>query len=88
MEVRKALGLGKRDKIRYTISSNGQVLLSRVAQSEEDPALNQFLSFLACDISENPHHIRAVDSKLINRAQSLVAEVELDLDFPLSDEDE
>ncbi len=43
--VRKALGLNKRDKIRYTIQPGGQVVLSRAAQSEDDPVLGQFLNF-------------------------------------------
>ena len=86
-EVRKALGLSKRDKIRYTISSNGQVILSRAEHTEEDPALSQFLSFLAHDISVNSHHVRAVNSELVNRTQSLVADVDFDIEAPLPDED-
>lgn len=88
MEVRKALGLGKRDKIRYTIEPNGQVTLSRADQLGEDPALRQFLGFLERDISKNPHRVRAVSTELVNRARSLIAEVDLDLESPLSDEDE
>ncbi len=86
--VRKALGLNKRDKIRYTIQPNGQVLLSRVEQPEDDPVLEQFLSFLARDLKKNPQRLQAISSDLVNRVQSLVAEVDLDLDAPLSDEDE
>lgn len=87
-EVRKALRLNKRDKIRYTIQSNGQVIMSRADQPENDPLLGQFLSFLARDISRNPQHVQAISSDLVNHVQSLVADVEFDLDAPLSDEDE
>lgn len=86
--VRKALGLNKRDKIRYTIQPGGQVVLSRADQSEDDPVLGQFLNFLAQDIEKNPQHLQAISSDLVNRVQFLVAEVDLDLDAPLSDEDE
>lgn len=86
--VRKALGLNKRDKIRFTIQPNGQVLLSRVDQPEDDPVLEQFLSFLARDLTKNPQRLQAISSDLVNRVQSLVAQVDLDLDAPLSDEDE
>ncbi len=86
--VRQALGLNKRDKIRYTIQPNGQVLLSRVESPEEDPVLEQFLSFLARDLTNNPQHIQAVNSGLVTRIRSLVAPVDLDLDAPLDDEDE
>lgn len=52
--VRKALHLGKREKIRYTIQPDGNVLMSRADQDEPDPALNSFLNFLANDIRTNP----------------------------------
>lgn len=87
-DVRKALRLNKRDKIRYTIQSNGQVIMSRADEPENDPVLGQFLSFLARDISRNPQHVQAISSDLVNHVQSLVADVEFDLDAPLSDEDE
>jgi antitoxin PrlF len=86
--VRKALGLGKRDRIRYTIQPNGEVILSRVDSLESDPALGQFLDFLAQDIQENPQHLQNLSSELVNRIQSLVANVEIDLDAPLPNEDE
>jgi antitoxin PrlF len=86
--VRKALGLNKRDKIHYTISPNGQVIISRVDEPENDPVLGKFLSFLAEDMNKNPQHIRAISHDLVDRVRSLVADVELDLDAPLSDEDE
>jgi antitoxin PrlF len=86
--VRKALGLNKRDKIRYTIQPNGQVLLSRIEQAEDDPVLEQFLSFLARDLTNNPQHLQAVSSDLVNRIESLVAQLDLDLNAPLHDEDE
>ncbi|WP_009630883.1 type II toxin-antitoxin system PrlF family antitoxin [Synechocystis sp. PCC 7509] len=86
--VRKVLGLNKRDKIQYTIQPNGQVVISRADNTESDPILGQFLSFLAQDIERNPQHIRAISEDLVNRVQSLVAGIEIDLDAPLVDEDE
>ncbi len=87
--VRKALGLSKRDKIRYTIKPDGQVVVSRADQAEEnDPLLGQFLTFIARDIKRNPNHLQAISSNLVSHVRSLVAEVDVDLDAPLSDEDE
>ena len=85
--VRKALRLKKRDKIQYTIEPNGQVTMSRV-EPEEDPVLGQFLDFLAQDMGKNPQHIKAIGTDLLQRTQSLVKDVEFDIDAPLSDEDE
>lgn len=87
--VRQALKLGKRDKIHYTIRPDGQVLLSRANSAEEDdPVVGAFLNFLARDIERNPDRLRGLDSNLVHRVQSLVGEVEVDLDSSLSDEDE
>ena len=86
--VRKALGLKKREKIRYTVKANGDVVLSRADNHKEDPVIGQFLEFLAQDIAENPSRIQAVGSDLVSHIQSLVSDIEIDLNSPLSDEDE
>jgi antitoxin PrlF len=86
--VRKALGLNKRDRICYAIQPDGKVLISRVDRIESDPILGEFLNFLARDIEKNPQHLQAISSDLVSRVQSLVFDVDLDLDSPLLDEDE
>lgn len=86
--IRKVLGLNKRDRICYTIGSDGQVTISRADNSNNDPLLEKFIDFLARDIQANPQHLQSVDSDLVNRIQGLVAQVNLDLDVPLADEDE
>lgn len=86
--VRRALQLGKRDKIRYTIRSDGEVVLTRAAREDTDPALNEFLGFLARDITAHPERLRSVDRGLVKRIRSLVRAVEVDLDSPLSADDE
>ncbi|MBR8835193.1 MAG: type II toxin-antitoxin system PrlF family antitoxin [Stigonema ocellatum SAG 48.90 = DSM 106950] len=86
--IRKILGLNKRDKIRYTVQSNGEVVISRADQTQSDPILGQFLNFLAQDIAKNPQHLQALSSDLVSHVQSLVAEVDFELDAPLFDEDE
>jgi antitoxin PrlF len=86
--VRKALGLGKRDKICYTIESNGLVTLSRADLPADDPLLGKFLSFLAQDLTNQPQQIQPVNAKLVDRLQALVGAVEIDIDAPLADEDE
>lgn len=87
--VRRALKLTKRDKIHYEIQSNGTVLLTRAVQTDnDDPALAQFLGFLARDLASHPERIQAVDSQLVQRIQSLVGDSELDLNAALSADDE
>jgi antitoxin PrlF len=86
--VRKSLGLGKRDRLCYTIESDGRVVISRIEPEQSDPVLEKFLTFLERDIELNPHQISAIDADLVARARSLVQDVNLDLDAPLADEDE
>jgi antitoxin PrlF len=87
--VRRALKLGKRDKIHYTIRSSGEVVLSRAdASNGDDPVLGQFLGFLAADIARHPERLRTVDAGLVRRLQSLVGDVHVDLDAALSEDDE
>jgi len=87
--VRRALRLGKRDKIRYSIRPSGEVVLTRAEASKgDDPVLGQFLGFLARDIASHPERLRAVDAGLVQRLQSLVGGIEVDLDAALSADDE
>lgn len=87
--VRRALRLGKRDKIHYTIRPDGEVVLTRAAAGEnDDPALAPFLGFLARDLAEHPERLQAVDAGLAQRIHALVGGVEVDLDAPLSADDE
>lgn len=86
--IRKVLGLNKRDKICYSIESDGKVVVSRVDETNSDPILGQFLNFLARDMQKNPQHLHAVSSDLVSCIQFLVADIDVDLDAPLLDEDE
>lgn len=87
--VRRALRLGKRDKIHYTIRPNGEVVLTRAEPSAgDDPVLGHFLGFLARDIASHPERLQAVDAGLAQRLQSLVGDVEVNLDAALSADDE
>ena len=87
--VRRALRLEKRDKIRYTIGSEGDVVLTKVLASPiEDPVLGQFLGFLARDITSHPERLKAVDAGLAARIQQLVGGIRSNLDAALTaDED-
>ena len=87
--VRRALQLGKRDKIHYSIRLGGEVVLSRAAPIEEDdPALGSFLNFLAHDIASHPERLLAIDVQFVQRLQSLTSGIDVDLDAPLSADDE
>lgn len=87
--VRRALKLSKRDKIHYTIRPSGEVVLTRVEASDgDDPVLGQFLGFLAADIARHPERLQVVDTGLVQRLQSLVSGIDVDLDAALSEDDE
>ena len=87
--VRRALRLRKRDKIHYVIRPSGEVVLTRANDAEDDdPVLGQFLGFLAQDIAAHPERLQYMSSSLVQRVQSLVSEVSVDLDAPLLEDDE
>ena len=87
--VRRVLHLGKRDKIHYTIRPSGEVVLTRGELSTvDDPVLGQFLTFLASDIASHPEHLQAIDAGLAQHIQSLVGNIDVDLDAALPSESE
>jgi antitoxin PrlF len=87
--VRRALKLGKRDKLHYTVRPTGEVILTRAETSEEDdPLLGQFLGFLAGDMARHPERLQAIDSGFVQRLQALTDGIEVDLDAALSADDE
>ncbi|TLX21363.1 type II toxin-antitoxin system PrlF family antitoxin [Thermomonas fusca] len=87
--VRRALGLGKRDRIHYAIRAGGEVVLTRAAPGHaEDPALSPFLDLLARDISAHPKRLATPGAALVQHLQSLVAGIDVDLDAPLPADDE
>ena len=87
--VRRALKLGKRDKIRYVVRPDGRVVMTRAAaEPEDDPVLDKFLSFLARDVETNPGRLLGLDARLAKRIRSLVKNVKVDLDAELAPEDE
>ena len=85
--VRRALKLGKRDRIRYLVQGDGSVLLQR-ADEADDPVLGSFLDFLARDIVAHPRQVLAVDSELAERMRALVKGVKVDLEAALDPADE
>ena len=87
--VRRALRLGKRDKIHYSIRPGGEVVLTRAEASDgDDPVLGAFLGFLARDIATHPERLQTIDASFVQRLRSLTGGIEADLDAPLSTDDE
>ena len=88
--VRRALKLRKRDRLLDEVRANGEVVLSRATPAEEDadPALAPFLALLARDMASHPERLQPVEPGLVQRIRSLVGDQAIDLDEPLSPDDE
>lgn len=86
--VRKQLNLAKGDQIRYCTEPDGRVYIEPVREEEGDPVLGAFLDFVEADIKAHPERLRAFDGALHDRLKALVGEVIVDLDEPLSPDDE
>jgi antitoxin PrlF len=54
----------------------------------DDPVLVQFLGFLARNMASHPERLQALDAGLVQRLQSLIGGIEVDLDAALSADDE
>ena len=80
--VRKALGLGKRDKLEFLLDESGVVRMKKAQDLEEheDPTLIAFLDLLAKDIEQNPKNLREVDDSFWLAIDKLTEGVEVDLD--------
>jgi antitoxin PrlF len=84
--VRRALGLGKRDKVRYVIR-DGEVLLQKVEDGvDDDPVVAAFLDFVEKDMIRHPARITPLSAALVDGARTLVKGVDVDLDAPLEDD--
>jgi len=71
------------------IRPDGEVVITRAETDEaNDPLIGQFLAFLAQDIADHQGHLQAVDADLLRRIRSLVGTVVVDLDAPLTADDE
>ncbi len=57
-------------------------------EGEDERELYQFLGFLSRDIADHPERLQSPDAGWVQRLQSLTGVIEVDLDAPLSAEDE
>jgi len=86
--VRQVLRLDKKDKIKFVIQPNGNVMLSRVEPTQSDPVVESFLAFVANDMQKHPERLQPLTASMRDRIDSLTMGAEIDLEAPLSDEDE
>lgn len=81
--------MNKRDKVSYEIRSNGEVVLTRVdASTVADSSLEHFLEVLAQDISSHPERLQSLEAHVVERSSMLVSDVKVDLEKPLSADDD
>lgn len=85
--VRRQLKLAKGDQIRYRTDETGRVYIEAV-RDEADPALGAFLDFLEADIKAHPERLDAFSGTLHDRLQALVGDIGVDIDEPLSADDD
>ena len=52
-------------------------------QDESDPTLKQFLDFLEQDMVKHPQQIKVITSSTVQRIQSLIDDMSIDLDESL-----
>lgn len=77
--VRQALGVSYGGEIDFVVDEGGRVSLLS-AETEMDPVIDGFLTFLAQDMVRNPQHITAFPADLAARMASLTAGMTVDPD--------
>jgi len=60
----------------------------RSRASEDDLVVSQILRALTYDFANHPEHLQPIDQSIVTRINSLVGSIEVDLDAPLSRDDE
>jgi len=80
--VRKALGLRAGDRIGYVIDSD-QVIIRKLTEEDEDPALAGFLDLLGDDLERNKERILFATTAFADYLEELTAGIEVDYDAPI-----
>ena len=74
--VRKALRLGKRDKLEFLLDDSGEIRIRKSQKSADaehsDPALAGFLELLAKDVEQNPTRLRELDDAYFARIAKIL----------------
>jgi antitoxin PrlF len=86
--VRNRLKLNKGDQIRYSINADGRVYIEPVRDEGGDPAITAFLDSVEADIMAHPERIRVFGGAMHDRLKALVGDTDVDLEQPLSPDDE
>ncbi len=82
------MNLSKKDKLVYSVNSDGKAVISKLAICEDGPVLNNFLSFLAKDIENCPQNLVPMKVERLIKFFSLVEDIKIDLETPLDEEDD
>lgn len=77
--VRNALGLHKRDKIRYEVVDGNRVVMTRVDEESFDPTVLAFLDFLERQIIDNPGSLVPLTRERLEYARELTKGVQVDI---------
>ena len=85
--IRKALGVGRNDKVMFRQMDDGSVVIAPVSADREaaDPVISNFLAFLERDMAARPAALVPLTGELLERGKALVEDVKVDLDAPLED---
>lgn len=87
--IRRRLNLRAHDRIHYQVRDNGEVVLLRAEpETQPDPVISRFLDFLEADMQQQPHQLQALSKESFAEAQRLTANLEVDLNEVLPEDDE
>lgn len=86
--VRKRLKLNKGDQIRFGIAADGRVYIEPVRDEGGDPTITALLDSIEADIMAHPERVRVFGGTMHDRLKALVGDIDVDLEQPVSPDDE
>lgn len=79
--VRQALGVDYGGRIAFFVDDAHRVYIEKATEAVSDPVVDQFLEFLARDMSKHPgSSIASLPATLRDRMTALVGDMDVDLD--------
>lgn len=78
--VRQALGVDYGGRIAFRVDGKRNVTVYRADDEHDDPAIDEFLVFLARDIECRPEALEPLSPNLVKRIEKLTKDIPVDLD--------
>lgn len=78
--VREALGVRQGERVAFYVDENLHVSLEKEVEEQDDPVIDNFLTFLAEDMGKYPERLREFPDTLLKRIAEVTSGMTIDPD--------